>query len=432
MRFRFDTIKQQFSALAPQFSGKHLRLNEAGNLYVHASGKFSGIGVRAAKRRADKHDRAFETLKGCIDAKLGDGQGDQILKRVLTSRHYDRKLVSVADLRTIAAEVEAVSLNEQASHAQRVSAVNQELASRLNEPLALHELKSIVPKLTPDGLAALEAALARPQPPARNPGAVMLFDDLIDPQIGLMQALAKHGVIDSVIASTRSGGVRTMYAEHADSRAFGSSGLKQLRQVNPMLVQGTRIEAEDLPEFTVFRAPGLSARVKAGDLSKTGDKVHVSVAPGQFDAAWDVVLPILLKHGNALHEFKITKMDKLNEEIGAMKAGARPLTEEVQKQLSSAERVFLGGQITLYRHAEKPVTPAQLRAFGNMVREVTSALRQAGIQPGAIPRSDESVSEFCSYRNDRRPDGSYFDTDASDYAEHKKTFATAPLFTACR
>ena len=115
----------------------------------------------------------------------------------------------------------------------------------------------------------------------------------------------------------------------------------------------------------------------------TGDKVHISVNPDQIEHAWNSILPILLRHHHTTKQFKIADMKSLEAELGDAKA----------------RRVYKGAQIVVYLFAS-PHDVNAARRFAEVMRSVSSSLKDANIGPGDQPPDDLPVDHYVSFRHD--------------------------------
>jgi hypothetical protein len=117
----------------------------------------------------------------------------------------------------------------------------------------------------------------------------------------------------------------------------------------------------------------------------TGDKVHLSVDPAEIEAAWDVVLPILIAHHGTFKEFKLTDMELVKASVASDDA---------------ARRIYHGAQISIYFHAAAGDEGAAARRFAKVLKEVSLALQHAIIGVGEQPPSDVRINDFVSFRHD--------------------------------
>ena len=191
--------------------------------------------------------------------------------------------------------------------------------------------------------------------------------------------------------------------------------------------------------FFVMRTHDRMAATKDQSMWEfTGDKVHLSVEAADIEAAWDVVLPILIAHHATFKEFKLTDMEVVKASVAS---------EE------SARRIYYGAQISIYLHAATGDEGAAAKRFAKMLKEVSVALQHATIGVGKQPPSDVRINDFVSFRHDlddlldrkkartarQQFDGNedayrlefYMKTrDEARYAEHKKLMLDQPLCRA--
>ena len=113
--------------------------------------------------------------------------------------------------------------------------------------------------------------------------------------------------------------------------------------------------------------------------------MHISVKSAAVEAAWNLVLPILLEDRNTIKEFKVTDMAEVEPRL---------------KENELARRIYYGAQITVYLHAAPDSERGAVDRFVKLMKSVTERLRAARIAQGIQPASDLQINPYLSFRHD--------------------------------
>lgn len=441
---QFNDIRDHFQGTDPKHGGKHLRVNGEGVMYLH-TGTRSGVGARALEQRREKHERAFERVRESIDRQLklrvNDqrvvlGTGEDVLRNVLGQRRFDERRISVEDLGAIAREVDRL---ESSHYESRVDALVDSFAGHLEGTgVDVGDLRRQLKQ--PDsgvGLSLLESLFKseqdwRNQPPV-DPET--LKDDL--KRMGAWHALAKHGLIHE--GKSRGEGVRFQLLTGDEREGFGYPSLTALNQ-RPRELVGRHGAIHAKSDFFIYESHDKP------NLRDTHDEVRISVAPDEVEAAWELILPILLENPDVVKHFKVTNMGAIRSEIEhherailhdvdllrnpALSQEERNTLEHSidvsRDHLAQARRVHDGAQITIRSFQPKEGDGIPPERFRQIVDRVTDALRQRGFTEGQRPGSDLPVNDYASFRND--VDG--IREDSPDDARHLEDLKDSPLYVA--
>jgi hypothetical protein len=432
----FRDIQQNFSNLSSKMGAKHLRLDDGRGMHLHDTGKFSGIGAKAAQRRAEKHDKAFETVLQSIDRHFGKkGIGDMVLGKILTREQVQNKLISVNDLRRIGEEVTLLERE------QRVMAlIERDLGKRVGDgPVN----RALVARLTEDtsvDLDQLEKLLEKPGTFAMMAlDKKALLDDVKNPDIGVLQLLAKHGLITDNL-QTKKDGWRVDLTTGTDRESFSYDQLvKTTGDTKLTQLRGHDLVAHNGSKFIECYRPRVYDVDDQGETIRRGEKIHLSVDPQQLGEAWDTVLPILLANPDVFDGFKVVKMEKamgevrrIEEELKNPNLSDKERTD-LTEILDSAKRVAEGAQITLYCYDQPDGSPVDPKRCREVIDEITEALRNKGVGFGEQPDSDHEVNEYCSFRIDKKlVDGDLhrLEPDDVNYREYFDLMPKNPVFKA--
>jgi hypothetical protein len=324
----FRDIQQNFQNLGPKMGEKHLRLDEGRGLHLHDSGKFSGIGAKAAQARAEKHERAFNLVKESIDNLLGPGKGEEILRNVLSGKDFNNKLISVDQLKLIGSQVEnaqrQMDLKVQEERSQQVETLRPLMQGKLSEDL----IEDVLSSLRTDKHVNLEHAERRltfmRDLPQDFDGS-QLSRDLRSGEMGPLQALARNMVIESTIGYED--GMTIHIAKNRDDHG----GLSHFMVSDPnTTVIGTDYRTDSRDGVITCKSLDLDSKLQSGELHDTGDRLHITVAPGRGESAWNTVLPIIKNYPHLVSEFSL-EGDKLTLKLHTDKSG--PDTDDVRKML---------------------------------------------------------------------------------------------------
>ena len=127
--------------------------------------------------------------------------------------------------------------------------------------------------------------------------------------------------------------------------------------------------------------------VESTDVSNweyTGNKVHFSVDQRRVEDAWNLALPLLLEHHDAIKEFKVVDMATLAPQVAN----------------DRAKRLIEGAQISVYLHVAPGDEARATTCFAEVMKSICLALKSAHIGPGKVPDSDLAINEYLSFRHD--------------------------------
>lgn len=392
-------------------SSEHLRSDQAKTkLYTHGATSISGFGADAAVARQKKWSDGAAYVKDAIYRDWGREIGDRVMARLSTEHgpNLDRQVLR-GDLEQIKTAVDGET--------RALREVLDSFTARGVDARTVDILKTHLQGSPPEKLASfrneLGALLIAPKLNTRIDHDA-LRADLARGELGTLQALAKHGVVatDQTPAKTS---YKVIVANEPDRSAFTYEKCRTAKDIS-----GSKASMHIDGDFYVVEAHD------TGRFAKTGDKVHLSMHPEDARRGWNVVLPILLEHGDTIKQFKVTEMERPEAVIEKARRGG-PRTD-----LAAAERVYNGAQVTIYQHRTGGDGEADSEAFARVTARISTALRDAGIRPGARPESDLTLpgNDYASFRREVRDDGTNLRPEDADYARHKEAMRERPLYRA--
>ena len=127
--------------------------------------------------------------------------------------------------------------------------------------------------------------------------------------------------------------------------------------------------------------PAIDEATRQARNVRKGYKLHISLKDdrdGNLERGWDIIVAELIRHRVCF--FKI-------------------IADDMRAQLAADEEQR-GKAITIYAFREIRSTPA----WQQLIQDITQALANEGVIPGALPDSDEPIPgcNYVSYRNDGR------------------------------
>jgi len=454
----FNDIREHLRDTDPRLGEKHLRLDDNRGLHLHDTGKPSSITPQALRARHDKHQQAFDQVVESINRQLRRteggqtfriGNGEDVLRDVLSEHSFENRLISVNDLDRIAQRLDEVE------RAHRDAMIDQivdsfagqlgqdpELAQRVRQALKDAPLPSGVKPDVLRGFAKGEGDWLE-SPPNDLEG---LRDDM--DRMGPWQALARHGLIRPASLEVRTG---TAYQQLTTSDNEGFS-YQHITGTSETWRQNGMAYSELLGHCGKVEPQGSFFHYRTHDKDQfvsTGDKVHISIAPDQVEKAWDVIAPILMDNPDVIKHFKVTNLKECRQEITRLdeKIAEQELEKldglneeeihridqriaELRAQREVPARVYEGAQITIYHYQPKEGEGIAPERFQQVIAQLTEALQKHNFAPGRRPGSDLQVNDFVTYRNDKTDDGGELRPEDPHYGEYLEKMKGRPLYVA--
>ncbi|MFO1061854.1 MAG: hypothetical protein U1E53_33400 [Dongiaceae bacterium] len=315
-----------------------------------------------------------------------------------------------------------------------------------------------------DLLMIAKAVQAAPRGRITAEAEAQLVADLTDRRMGVAQALARNGLIGTDMRDRR-GQQRLLTTGDREGLAYDSLADPGN---NGRIIRGAEIRMEQHGGGFIHCTTEEYEREATG-LRSEGDKLHLSVRPEDVGRAWTLVAPILYDNRDLFHEFKVTHMgkalaehEKLVRQLPELEGEEERLTKQVEarrlgggdtdeplsrleyrlaqvtdqvtrtrKEIAGSQRVLLSNQMTIYISARDGVDPGvRDRRIAAVVDGISTVLRESGIEPTKPDRSDLPIDTYCSYRRDKKPDGSALRPEDPDYETFKRNMTRLPLYQA--
>jgi hypothetical protein len=286
--------------------------------------------------------------------------------------------------------------------------------------------------------------------------------------MGPLQALARNFLIETDFKDGR-GSHRLLETPDLEGLQYHALTLPEHSSV---LLRGSEVRMEQHKGGFVHCTTNEFAENVPGLDNKLGDKVHVSVHPEDVHKAWDAIVPIIYRHRDVFHEFKVTQMETavathaaetrrgevlraekeaLEKQLAEARADSatpsatlRSLQAKVdqkteaiafcEREIANAHRVIVSNQITIYVSERESLDVDERNArVAAAMHEIGEALRAQGVRiTGRVDDSGLPIDEFSDYRRDKKPDGSNLRPEDADYPKFKAVMAQEPLYLALR
>lgn len=392
-------------------ASEHLRSDATKTrLYTHSAFSISGFSDDAATARQKKWTDGAAYVKDSIYREWGQTIGDRVMGKLSREGGPDlNKQVLRGDLEQIRLAIEAET--------GTLGDILDSLSRNGVDPATVNIVKAHLKDKPQEALDSLQAKLGgllvKPGPNARIDHAA-LRADLARGDLDTLQVLAKHGIVAADQTPMKTS-LKVLIADGPDRTSLTYDKCRTAKEIS-----GSKASMHIDGDFFVLEDHGIDK------FKKTGDKIHLSMHPEDARRGWDVVMPILLENKDTIKQFKVTEMERPEAVIRKAREGAStPLVD-------AARRVYNGAQITIYQHAPKVGGDADSDAFAAVATRISTALRDAGIRPGARPESDLMIPDnsYVSFRREIRADGTNLRPEDADYATHKEAMRERPLYQA--